>query len=219
MKMNQVINVVNKEINGESVNTVNARDLHQALEVGRDFSTWITDRIEKLGFVEGIDYCIIEDLMSPVSGSTKARVRTLIEYHVSVEMAKHLAMIQNNVKGFEVRNYFIQCEKKAKSNLQLLPQDYVSALKALVVSEENKIAALTQLKEAQPKIVFHDTVTASVGTQTMEEVAKSLCIGRNTLFKRLRDEGVLTKDNLPLQYYLDRKWFEVVTYPYVRHRW
>jgi len=35
---------------------INARDLHGQLEVGRDFSNWIKDRIKKLGFVAGRDY-------------------------------------------------------------------------------------------------------------------------------------------------------------------
>jgi anti-repressor protein len=50
--MNELIKVV--EQNGEQ--TVNARDLHEALAVKRDFSTWIKDRIEKYGFVEGEDF-------------------------------------------------------------------------------------------------------------------------------------------------------------------
>mgnify|MGYP003591331762 CR=1 FL=1 len=39
-------------------NSVNARDLHGALDVRRDFSTWIKGRIEQYGFVEGEDFMI-----------------------------------------------------------------------------------------------------------------------------------------------------------------
>lgn len=35
---------------------VDARALHCALEVGRDFSNWIKDRIEKYGFFDGVDF-------------------------------------------------------------------------------------------------------------------------------------------------------------------
>ena len=34
---------------------VNARELHGFLEVGKDFSNWIKDRINKYGFAEGED--------------------------------------------------------------------------------------------------------------------------------------------------------------------
>ena len=32
-------------------NVINARELHEFLEVGRDFSTWVKERIEKYGFM------------------------------------------------------------------------------------------------------------------------------------------------------------------------
>ncbi|GHV79791.1 hypothetical protein AGMMS49944_15820 [Spirochaetia bacterium] len=44
---------------------VNAHDLHEKLEVGRDFSNWIKGRIEEYGFEEGKDYQKYEHLNSP----------------------------------------------------------------------------------------------------------------------------------------------------------
>jgi anti-repressor protein len=62
--MDSIINVV--EGGGEQ--TVNARELHMALEVKRDFSTWMKDRIEKYGFAEGEDYQIIVPETGDYSG-------------------------------------------------------------------------------------------------------------------------------------------------------
>lgn len=45
-------------IEGKAVQTVNARELHSFLKVGRDFSNWIKDRIAEYGFVEGVDYVV-----------------------------------------------------------------------------------------------------------------------------------------------------------------
>lgn len=39
-------------IGGESVNSVDARALHAALGVGKDFSTWVKNRIEQCRFKE-----------------------------------------------------------------------------------------------------------------------------------------------------------------------
>ena len=39
---------------GQPAKLCNARDLHAALDVGRDFSTWIKDRLAEYGFVEGL---------------------------------------------------------------------------------------------------------------------------------------------------------------------
>lgn len=52
------IRVIQKEFNGEKKRFVNARELHKWLNVGRDFSNWIKDRIEKYDFVENFDYFI-----------------------------------------------------------------------------------------------------------------------------------------------------------------
>ena len=40
----EMIKISETEINGVKVQTINARDLHSFLEVGRDFSTWIKTR-------------------------------------------------------------------------------------------------------------------------------------------------------------------------------
>jgi len=56
--MNDLINikVIQKDFNGEKKRFVNARELHRWLGVGRDFSNWIKDRIEKYDFTENLDY-------------------------------------------------------------------------------------------------------------------------------------------------------------------
>jgi len=45
--MNQLIAIANRPIGTDSIPTVNARDLHAFLAVGKDFSTWIKDRIDQ----------------------------------------------------------------------------------------------------------------------------------------------------------------------------
>ena len=41
---------------GELKQAVNARELHSYLEGGRDFSTWIKERIFKYDFIENVDF-------------------------------------------------------------------------------------------------------------------------------------------------------------------
>lgn len=50
--------VMEGAIGSETIQTVNARDLHAFLEVGRDFSNWLKDRIEQYGFIENVDYVL-----------------------------------------------------------------------------------------------------------------------------------------------------------------
>lgn len=103
-----------------AIQTVNLRDLHKALGVGRDFSTWANDRITKFGFVEGQDYTTVSEpieIIDPQNGGTIKSmtydgVKVAIEYHVSLDMAKELAMVENNEKGRQIRRYFIAVERK-----------------------------------------------------------------------------------------------------------
>lgn len=86
---------------------VNARDLHEALKVGRDYSTWFKERIEKYGFMEGQDF-------SPVLGkSTGGRPGT--EYLLTIDCAKEIAMVENNETGRQLRRYFIEAEKRYRN--------------------------------------------------------------------------------------------------------
>lgn len=89
------------------ITAINARIVHEWLEVGRDFSTWIRSRIEKYKFKEHIDYCLV----FPESGEKGGRRKT--EYHCTPDMVKQLAMIENSDKGQLVRLYFLDCETKA----------------------------------------------------------------------------------------------------------
>jgi anti-repressor protein len=48
-----------------------------------------------------------------------------------------------------------------------------------------------------------------MGTLNMNQAAKILGIGRNKLFRILRDIGILEHDNTPYQEFIDRGYFEV----------
>lgn len=73
--MNELIPIT--EMDGTQL--INARDLHGFLQVGRDFSNWIKDRIEKYGFIEDEDFFKHEDLSSPNLGSSKPRRQKSVE--------------------------------------------------------------------------------------------------------------------------------------------
>ncbi len=116
-----LIPIFGQNIEQESMDTVNARDVWKFLEVKKDFSDWIKDKIKNYDFIEGQDY-----VCSPFLGSKEGKDELIIdnqsfvggrnikEYYISFDMAKELSMVQNNPKGKEARQYFIQCEKIAK---------------------------------------------------------------------------------------------------------
>jgi anti-repressor protein len=87
----------------EGKQTVNARELHEFLGVGTEFSHWTKRRIDTYGFLEG------EDFLTNVKKDGRQLFK---EYHISLDMAKELSMVENNDKGREARRYFIQVEKE-----------------------------------------------------------------------------------------------------------
>ncbi|ELV3504371.1 antA/AntB antirepressor family protein [Escherichia coli] len=105
----QLIPVFEGTISNEPTLLVNARDLHGFLEVGKDFSNWIRARLNEYGFVENLDYI----LFSPNFAKTPGRRRK--DYHLTLDTAKELAMVERNEKGRQIRRYFIECEKKLRN--------------------------------------------------------------------------------------------------------
>jgi anti-repressor protein len=97
-----------------------------------------------------------------------------------------------------------------------LPQNYLEALKELVVYVEKSNILEGQLAIAAPKIEFFDAVADSKDAIEMGQVAKVLnCgIGRNKLFDVLRQKQILMNDNVPYQQYVDRGYFRVVEQKY-----
>jgi phage anti-repressor protein len=80
------------------------------LHVGRDFSNWAKDWIARYGFVEGEDYVVTrgtaESGVSPKSGGNPNGGRPVIDYHGTIDMAKELAMVENNERGVAGGNVY-----------------------------------------------------------------------------------------------------------------
>lgn len=107
----QLIPVFNGTINNELALLCDARDLYDFLNVRRDFSTWIKGRIADYKFIENQDYILIHQF-----GGTKGRGgdRRSKDYHLTLDTAKELAMVERNEKGRQIRRYFIECEKQLR---------------------------------------------------------------------------------------------------------
>lgn len=134
----QLIPVSQSAVGSETIQTVNARDLYAFLGVKDDFSTWIKGRVESFDFVENQDFVTFPE------NSGKGRPR--IEYALSLDMAKELSMVERNAKGKEARQYFIECERRAKS-ASALPTDPMSLLKLSLAVHEEQSKRLSAVEE------------------------------------------------------------------------
>lgn len=169
--MQELITLHNVNFDGTEQQTVNARELHTFLEVGKDFSTWLKDRIEKYGFVEDLDFVKID---SPKLGNQRGGDRRSIEYHISLSMAKELCMVERNEKGKQARLYFIECEKIAKQKTQpiAIPQTLPEALRLAADLAEKNQKLLEEQKINAPKVDYCDQIVADNGAMTITKAAK-----------------------------------------------
>lgn len=109
---------------------------------------------------------------------------------------------------------YIQGEE-SMSDDDLIARALVMAQKKIELREQQLKERDAQLELQKPKVVFADHVTDSDNAIDMGTFAKyaqkqGITMGRNTLFKWLRDQGVLMDNNVPYQRYLNAGWFRVI---------
>ena len=212
-----------KVTNENGVNLVSARELHNFLEVKSRFNDWIKNRIEKYGFEENSDYTTLTKNL--VNGGKET------DYIIKIDMAKELSMVENNDKGREARKYFIECERalfaigeKERLYLGLFNKDplvVANSHKALVELETKPLIATIEKQETKIKNLFEQiedlvekgrNTTFDIGTTAKLLNYKGL--GKTRLFSLLRKQGVLCKNNDPMQKYIDNKYMILVSKPH-----
>ncbi len=133
----------------DGIPTVNARDLWMGLESKQDFSNWIKGRLD--GFIDGADFIINKTIEVQIEGTREVK-RPVIEYHLTIDTAKHLAMLERNEQGRKIRQYFIDVENKAKQlSAPLTGHALINAAliesNRLLIEAERKNAVLMHVKK------------------------------------------------------------------------
>lgn len=173
--MNELIKVSVSAIGDGEVQTINARELHTFLEVGKDFSTWVKDRVEQYDFVENQDF-----VSFPQNGG---KGRPTIEYAITLDMAKELAMVERNEKGKQARQYFIECERRAKAVDPMTVLTDPAAMRGLLLTYSEKVLTLEAANaELKPKAEALDRITDADGALCVTNAAKTLQVRPKDLF-------------------------------------
>jgi phage anti-repressor protein len=148
--MSELIPIIKTSSN---INAVDGRTLHEAIQSKTpDFSTWTQRKIKKFGFVENQDYEVFFH-------NSVEKGRPSKEYVISLDMAKEVAMVENNAKGREIRQYFIKAEKTLSTlaqndytqkvlNLETQMTAVKIALDWLNASDSSKLRAMQMLFES-----------------------------------------------------------------------
>lgn len=126
---------------------MSARELHAFLEVRKQFSDWMQYQLQTLGLEEDIDFLTF----TPES----EKGRPALEYALTLDAAKHVAMASRTEKGRIVRQFFIEFEKRMRLAAQT-PQNLGEALRLAADLYDRNQAQAKLLAEAQPKVEFFD---------------------------------------------------------------
>lgn len=141
---------------------VDAKELYEALGLNTaHWSRWRIANIVNNPFaLEGEDY---EGFTIMVSGNQT------INYLLSVDLAKKLAMQVRTEQGEQVRNYFLDCERK---NNQVVPAFQIPQ----TLGEALQLAAnqALQIEQDAPKVNAYDKLINSKNLKSVGDVAKSI---------------------------------------------
>lgn len=190
--------------------TLSARELHKFLGVTERFGNWF-ERMNQYGFQESIDY------LGRKVFNTQAH-QELQDYEITLDMAKEIAMIQRSDKGKEVRQYFLELERRWNSPEAVMNRALEYSRKQVKALMEEKQGLIEENKELKPKALFADAVSASNESILIGQLAKLIRqngyeIGQNRLFEWMRENEYLIKKgeryNQPTQKSMDLGLFEV----------
>ncbi|MCX8396018.1 antA/AntB antirepressor family protein, partial [Escherichia coli] len=160
----QIIPVFNGTIANETTLLCNARDLHAFLGVGKMFAHWIKDRLGEYGFVENQDFVIAcQNWQAKGRGGHNRK-----DYHLTLDTAKELAMVERNEKGRQIRRYFIECERKLHQQSSTILAPHRECLPKMVYHHSSKYNPYRAYAWDGEKIVYvgcYPTVDEAVAAQ------------------------------------------------------
>lgn len=190
--MNELINV--KVENDRQL--VSARDLHKSLNLTTRFSKWVNQNFKY--FREGKDFTSVTTVTVVNNGAK----REIQDYALTLDMAKHIAMMAGTDKGFEVRDYFIQVEKEWNSPEMIM--------KRALSYANSKVERLeTEVKQLQPDAEYCKNVLRNPILISSTEIAKRYGWGAVTLHKKLNELGVMYKKG--------KQWFLYAKYSRLKY--
>ena len=179
--MNEII-----KVNYESDRpTVLARDLHQFLEIGSEFSHWFK-RMCEYGFSEGTDF---SPFLTESSGGRPAQ-----DAQLTIDMAKEICMLQRNERGKQARQYFIQLEKDWNSPEKVMARALQIADKRIRALEVANAELTVEKQIMQPKADYFDELVDRNLLTSFRETAKQLEVKEKELISFLLEKKYLYRD-------------------------
>ncbi|WP_455483390.1 antA/AntB antirepressor family protein [Haemophilus parahaemolyticus] len=174
-------------IANQSTLLVNARELHERLQVSTKFQDWIKRRISDYEFTPNLDFIEVLKFENVETGFFGTRQKEIKDYHLTLDMAKELCMLERSELGRQARRYFIEQEKEAKrlaeQNAKLL-----ASIPPFLLSNPDQTAMLIGRAHQAFFLTYpeaKDILRYREMGLTNPEIAKLLELSKNTIERRL----------------------------------
>lgn len=119
---------------------INARELYIELGSKQKFANWIKNRIKKYQFVENTDFFKRDNFITVGNLS-----RPQIDYYLTIDTGKEIAMIENNEIGRKIRRYFIEVEKRYRTIVET-PQNIFDFMRLAINQIETNEKEIKNVK-------------------------------------------------------------------------
>ena len=207
--MQDIIPIFTSNFNGSQTQSIDARRLHEFLEVKTKFATWVQRKIQKHRFLENIDFVSVSQNRENGGKS--------IEYHFSTDMAKQISMLEDNQKGDEARLYFIAKEKQANNQMPKLPQidsqfllqiaQQMAEKEKLIELQSEKIIVLEiETQEQQGKIKEKDEENQKLKITIKDFFKGAELFTRRQVSHFLARQGLEIKEQQITDFLNKKKW-------------
>ena len=113
---------------GEQV--VMGTELHERLEIATPYHKWFP-RMTEYGFTEGTDFNPVKNVRVQKEGNREVK-REVTDHVLSLDMAKHICMIQRTERGKRIRQKLIELEKKVSTPDSYMIEDPIERAKAWI---------------------------------------------------------------------------------------
>lgn len=180
--------------------TVSARDLHEKLNIGTQYTKWF-ERMAEYGFSENVDFQAISQKRLTAQGNET----TYIDHNISIDMAKQICMIQRSPEGKQIRQYFLDLEKAWNTPEQVMARALKMANRSIESLKDRckflgeQIVEQQQIiTKLQPKANYVDMILQSKSLVLTTQIAKDYGISAKKLNQILKD--------LKIQYKVGGQW-------------
>ena len=174
---------------------VNARAMHTYMQVGKDFSNWIKDRIGKFQFVKDVDFGVFAK-----SGENPQGGRPAVEYWLTQTTARIMAADVNSERGREVIKFLVARHERLEA-LDKVGQpaalnfgDPVEAARLFIAAEEGRRREQSLRLEAEADAAHQRTqvlVAGKIAGKAVKDMLVTEELNQDLERQRAREERAI----------------------------